>query len=74
MYAAIGSGLPANHVLQPSTMPERKGVNGTVPTVGSDSHCDHDPTLLMAALEDIETRRAAIEWLFDANLLHPCLI
>lgn len=34
----------------------------------------HDPTLLLAALEEIEARRAAIEWLVDADLLCLCSV
>jgi hypothetical protein len=34
----------------------------------------HDPTLLVAALEEIEARRAAIEWLLNAGLLRRCLV
>jgi len=33
------------------------------------SIAEHDPTLLVAALEDIESKRLAIEWLLDAGLL-----
>jgi len=39
----------------------------------ADSDCDHDSALLAAALEEIEARRAAIEWLLDADLLCRCL-
>jgi len=35
---------------------------------------EHDPTLLVAALEDIESRRLAIESLLDADLLGRCLV
>lgn len=34
----------------------------------------HDPTLLFAALAEIEARRAAIEWLLEADLLRKCLV
>jgi hypothetical protein len=34
----------------------------------------HDPSLLLAALDDVEARRAAIEWLADADLLCACLV
>ena len=34
----------------------------------------HDPTLLVAALEEIEARRAALEWLLNADLLRRCLV
>lgn len=35
---------------------------------------EHDPTLLLAALEQIETQRAALEWLADSDLLRLCLV
>lgn len=38
----------------------------------ADPTAAHDPTLLVAALEEIEARRAAIEWLLDAELLCLC--
>ena len=34
----------------------------------------HDATLLVAALEDLEAKRVAIEWLLDADLLCVCLV
>jgi hypothetical protein len=34
----------------------------------------HDPTRVLAALEEIETRRAALEWLLEADLLRVCLV
>jgi hypothetical protein len=40
----------------------------------SDRAAEHDANLLVAALEDVEARRAAIEWLVDANLLSRCLV
>jgi hypothetical protein len=40
----------------------------------SESTADHDATLVLAALEDIESRRAAIEWLLEAGLLGQCLV
>jgi hypothetical protein len=43
--------------------------------IGPDSSvAAHDPTLLLAALEEIEARRAAIEWLLEADLLRLILI
>jgi hypothetical protein len=33
----------------------------------------HDPSLLVAALDEIEARRAAIQWLLEAELLCLCL-
>jgi len=40
----------------------------------SDHAAEHDASLLVAALEDIEARQAAIEWLVEANLLCRCLV
>jgi hypothetical protein len=45
-----------------------------LPTEISDPASEHDATLLIAALEDLEAKRAAIEWLVDAQLLHVCLV
>jgi hypothetical protein len=47
------------------------------------AHQDHDPgdvqpehpaTLIVAALEQLETQRAAMQWLLDADLLRLCLV
>lgn len=35
---------------------------------------EHDPTLLVAALEQLEVQRAAIEWLAHSDLLRLCLV
>ena len=35
---------------------------------------DHDPALLVAALEAVEARRLALEWLLEADLLRLCLV
>ncbi|MGO9595413.1 MAG: hypothetical protein ACLQFF_01400 [Steroidobacteraceae bacterium] len=43
------------------------------PPIKTGSIAEHDPTLLVAALEDIESKRLAIEWLVDAGLLWQCL-
>lgn len=34
----------------------------------------HDASLLVAALEEIAARRAALEWLLEAELLSLCLV
>jgi hypothetical protein len=34
----------------------------------------HDSSLLLAALEDIELRRAVLEWLVEDDLLRLCLV
>lgn len=35
---------------------------------------EHDPALLIAALEQLAAQREAIEWLANANLLCRCLV
>jgi hypothetical protein len=40
----------------------------------TESIAEHDPTLLVAALEDIESKRLAIDWLLDAGLLGQFLV
>lgn len=62
---------------RPPSLPERTepGISRCEsPEKSSDPACEHDATLLIAALEDLETKRAAIEWLVDARLLHVCLV
>lgn len=43
------------------------------PPIETESIAEHDPTLLVAALEDMESKRLAIESLLDAGLLWQCL-
>jgi hypothetical protein len=66
------------HVLQrPPSLPapiEHDISRFELPARSSDPACEHDATLLIAALEDLEAQRAAIEWLVDAELLHVCLV
>ena len=35
---------------------------------------EHDETLLVTALEDLQAQRVAIEWLLDADLLCLCVV
>jgi hypothetical protein len=35
---------------------------------------DHDPALLLAALEVIDSRRLALEWLLEADLLRYLVV
>lgn len=67
-----GCGLaspPRGHTMPPADT-TRTGETETE----SDPGVDHDATLLVAALEVIESRRASIEWLVEADLLHLCLV
>jgi len=54
----------------PRPRPSRPAVT---PPIQTESIAEHDPTLLVAALEDIESKRLALEWLLDAGLLWQCL-
>ena len=45
-----------------------------LPTRSSNPSALHDATLLVAALEDLEAQRAAIECLLDGDLLCLCLV
>jgi hypothetical protein len=44
-----------------------------LPALSPDSSAEAETPLLVAALEDLEARRAAIEWLLNANLLRLVL-
>jgi hypothetical protein len=44
------------------------------PMIRSEPAAEHDATVLLAALEDIESRRQALEWLLEADLLGQCLV
>lgn len=70
MYTVTASDPTAPRGLQPRSVPETV-ITDCAPLAMSAPA--HDPTLLLAALEEIEARRAAIEWLRDANLLRLCL-
>jgi hypothetical protein len=59
---------PAAEAPRPS--PSRPALT---PPIQTESIAEHDPTLLVAVLEDIESKRLAIEWLLDAGLLWQCL-
>jgi hypothetical protein len=39
-----------------------------------DPATDEDAPLVVAALEEIESRRATLEWLLDNDLLRQCLV
>ena len=74
--APIPGRLPAG--VPPSAPISRKSEAGSPrhskPAMRSESAADHDATLVVAALEDIESRRAALESLLEAGLLGQCLV
>jgi hypothetical protein len=77
MYSVTVPDSPAQVVLPPSSMPEtaKPGMtSGAKLRSSSEATCAYDADLLVAALEDIESRRAAIEWLLEADLLCVCLV
>jgi hypothetical protein len=45
-----------------------------LPARSSDRLAQHDATLLVTALEDLQAQRVAIEWLVDADLLCLCVV
>jgi hypothetical protein len=77
MYGVTVPDSPAQGVLPPSSIPKttNPGVtSGAKLRSRSEATAGYDADLLVAALEDIESRRAAIEWLLDADLLCVCLV
>jgi hypothetical protein len=44
-----------------------------LPALSSDPAAEDETPLMVLALEEIEARRAAIEWLVEAGLLRLCL-
>ena len=69
MYSASIPDAAAQGVLPPSSIPPGAGLPTTAEATGG-----YDADLLVAALEDIESRRAAIEWLLEADLLCACMV
>jgi hypothetical protein len=70
-------GEPASPAIQPATltgMKEPVSAGHSPRTRPADPAAWHDATLLLAALDEIEVRRAALEWLVDSNLLCRCLV
>jgi hypothetical protein len=77
MYSITVPGSPAQSVLRPSSTPETTEpgtASGAKLRSSSEATAGYDAELLVAALEDIELRRAAIEWLLEADLLCACLV
>jgi hypothetical protein len=77
MYRVTVPDSPAQGMLPPSSIPEttNPGVTcGAKLRSRSEATAGYDADLLVAALEDIESRRAAIEWLLEADLLCVCSV
>ena len=45
-----------------------------LPAGNSEPPAAHDATLVVAALEDLQAQRVALEWLLEADLLCVCLV
>jgi hypothetical protein len=56
-----------------NTTPTRVS-RGAERTTKPEPSVEHDGALLVAALEAVEVRRAALEWLLEADLLCLCLV
>jgi hypothetical protein len=57
----------------PQTMASAGVAACASPPVASAAGVGYDALLLVAALEEIDARRVAIEWLLEAELLCVCL-
>lgn len=77
MYTVTVSGPPARSVLPLQSTPKTTGTGATACAVrptSSDRTVDEDVPLFVAALEEIESRRAALERLLEDDLLWRCLV
>jgi len=63
---------PAPGRTSPCALPRSVSLVKTEPEIAQ--HEQHDATLVVAALEDIHTRQATLEWLLEADLLGRCLV
>ena len=69
--SAARCGLAARHMTRrPRTRTTPREKERSEPAAA----LDHDPALLVAALEAVECRREALEWLLEADLLRLCLV
>ena len=70
-HSTVRCGLAARHMLgRTGTERARSETAG----IDADPALDHDPTLLLAALQAIDSRRRALEWLVEADLLRLCMV
>jgi hypothetical protein len=62
---------------QPPSLPETLEPDISrceLPARSWDRLAEHDATLLVTALEDLQAQRLAIEWLLNADVLRLCLV
>ena len=77
MYSNTVPASTTQSVLPPSSMPgttEPGMASGAKLPSRTEATAGYDADLLAAALDEIESRRAAIEWLLEADLLRVCLV
>jgi hypothetical protein len=67
--SAARCGLAARHVASRTWAQPACGEDRSDP----DPALAHDPAVLPAALEAVESRRLALEWLLEADLLRFCM-
>ncbi len=63
-------GLAARHMARSTWAQPACGEDRSDP----DPALAHDPALLLAALEALDSRRLALEWLLEADLLRYCML
>jgi hypothetical protein len=81
VHSTSSSELSAPRTLAPAPLTQALDpdfLDGPPSQMGTDpapvASAAHDPTLLLAALEEIQAQRAAIEWLVEADLLCLCSV
>jgi hypothetical protein len=77
VYTATASNSTASFARQRASLAEMMAsdhlIRRSSPQMSPDPGAGYEPVLLLAALEEIEVRGVAMEWLLEANLLGACL-
>ena len=68
--SAARCGLAARHIVRRTWAEPGCGEDRSDP----DPALAHDPAVLLAALEAVDSRRVALEWLLEADLLRCCMV
>lgn len=68
--SAARCGLAARHLARRTWAEPTGGEDGSY----LDPALDHDPGVLLAALEAVDSRRLALEWLLEADVLRLCMV
>jgi hypothetical protein len=69
----IEHGKPVHSVIDAGLATDET-IGCAAPPAISGPSAAHDASLLVAALDEIQARRAAIQWLLEADLLCLCLV